>query len=100
MNQNYSMKHHFWLPLFAGLFILSRSVPAYSQVTCLTATTLTPSTTCSNPAAQPNMQNALNAVPIGSCGGATALTTYGVWYLFTATSTSSTITVGNLGSNL
>ena len=81
-------------------FILLKNISVYSQATCLTATTLTPSTSCSNPASQPNMQNALNALPIGACGGATALTTYGVWYVFTATSTSSTITVNNLGSNL
>lgn len=76
------------------------SFPAiiYSQASCATAGTLTPSSTCS--ATTGNMQNAVSAAPAGACGGATLATTYGVWYKFTATSTLSTITVNNLGTYL
>ena len=83
-----------------GFLFISLPAFVYSQATCATAATLTPSTSCSNPATQPNMQNAANASPTGSCGGATSTTTYGVWYKFTATSTSSTINVTNLKANL
>ena len=83
-----------------GFLFISLPAFVYSQSTCATAATLTPSTSCSNPATQPNIQNATSAAPTGSCGGATATTTYGVWYKFTATSTSSTINVTNLGANL
>src|SRR5204862_4838497 len=54
---------------------------------------------CSNPATQPNLHNALNAGFAGTCAGAST-TTYSVWYKFTATSSTSTVTVGKLGSNL
>jgi hypothetical protein len=85
--------------LTSFLFIILNQI-VQAQASCATAATLTPSSTCANPASQPNLQNAVNAAPTGSCGGATATTTFGVWYKFTATSTSSTITVGALGSNL
>jgi hypothetical protein len=83
---------------FFASFIFCPSI-VNAQASCGAATTLTPSTTCSNPAVQPNLQNAISAGFAGSCSGATT-TTYSVWYKFTATATSSTITVGNLGSNL
>ena len=83
--------------LFAFSFISLPSI-IYSQATCVTAPGLTPGTSCT--ATTGNLQNAISAAPAGSCGGATLTTTYGVWYKFTASSTSSTITVNNLGSFL
>ncbi|MFI5133183.1 MAG: PQQ-dependent sugar dehydrogenase [Chitinophagales bacterium] len=47
-----------------------------------------------------NIQNATSANGAGSCGGATGSTTYDVWFQFQATSTSPTINLSNLGSNL
>src|SRR5436190_16694349 len=94
------MNSRFYLrALITAFLFISVPVFVYSQLTCLTAAALTPSTNCSNPAIQPNLQNAANAGFAGSCSGATA-TTYSVWYKFTATSAISTITVRNLGSNL
>lgn len=86
------------LLIFFGSFIFCPSI-VNAQASCIAAATLTPSTTCSNPAVQPNLQNAISAGIAGSCSGVST-TTYSVWYKFTATATSSTITVGNLGSNL
>src|ERR1700747_361062 len=83
--------------LFAFLFIIVPS-KIYSQATCVTAPSLTPGISCTTTTG--NLQNAASAAPAGSCGGATLTTTYGVWYKFTASSTSSTITVTNLGSFL
>src|SRR6266536_5469353 len=81
------------------LFIfLSVSVFAYSQATCSSAVTLTTSIAFS--ATTGDLQGATNAAPTGACGGATSSTTNGVWYKFTATSSSATIIVNNLGSNL
>jgi hypothetical protein len=83
--------------LTVSLFLTVR-VFTYSQATCVTAATLTPSSTCTTTAG--NLKNAATALPIGSCGGATALTTFGVWYKFTASATTTAITIKNLGSGL
>src|SRR5436190_12716237 len=77
----------------------------YSQAannTCATAATLTPASTCT--IVTGNLQKATSATTdggtSGSCGGATAATTFDVWYKFTASSTSMAITIQNLGANL
>ncbi len=65
---------------------------------CANATTLTPGTSCSNTLG--NLQYAGSAAPAGACGGATAATTYDVWYKFVATATTHTVTLSSLGSSL
>lgn len=71
---------------------------SYAQATCATAANLVPSNTCT--VTTGNLKNATNAAPTGACGGATATTTFGVWYKFTATASTSTVTVSNLGTGL
>ena len=65
---------------------------------CANATLLTSGTACSNTSG--NLQYAGSAAPAGACGGATAGTTYDVWYKFVATATTQTVTLSSLGSNL
>jgi|GEM_PF-133006 len=65
---------------------------------CGNAVTLTPGATCSPTTG--NLQYATSVAPAGACGGATAATTYDVWYKFVATSSTQAITVNNLGSKL
>jgi trimeric autotransporter adhesin len=72
--------------------------PPPANDNCIGATTLTPGYTCSSVTA--TLRNANNSAPTGACGGATATTTYDVWFTFQATSTTQAVTVGNLGSNL
>lgn len=95
-------RRHHYLTLFLTIILSAAatvfSSAVYSQATCAAAVTLTPGSTCTTTTG--NMQNAVSAVPAGACGGATVSTTYGVWYKFTASSTNTTITVNNLGSNL
>jgi hypothetical protein len=79
------------------------SIPSliYSQATCLTAGTLTPATNCTTtaPASMTtgNLRNAAAATPTLICGSGTA---YSVWYKFTATSTTTAVTINNFGTNL
>src|SRR5438105_1019945 len=84
--------------LFIAFLFVCVPTFIYSQATCATAPGLTPGTSCTTTTG--NLQNAVSVAPAGSCGGATTTTTYAVWYKFTATSTSSTITINNLGSFL
>jgi len=94
---------HFRYPYATVIFLLLGIISfnnSYAQATCATATSLTVSTSCVQPATQPTLNGASNAAPTGSCGGATSTTTYGVWYKFTATSTTSIVSVNNLGSGL
>src|SRR5690606_33201845 len=60
-----------------------------AQATCLSPFTLNPSTNCVNTTG--NLQDAVNSAPTGSCGGATSTTTNGIWFSFTATTTSAFI---------
>jgi len=82
--------------LFFICFIIPHVI--HSQADCNNAATLTVATSCSN--TQGNLKNASSISPTGSCGGATATTTYGIWYKFTATASTATITVSGLGSSL
>src|ERR1700689_120959 len=92
--------------IFGSIIIfLLFSENIYSQASCAAALLLTPAGTCSTAGGTPssrngNMQNALNAIPTGSCGGATSTTTYSQWYKFVASGTSQIITVTGLGGNL
>src|ERR1700722_8286156 len=74
------------------------AIKVNAQASCATAPALAPSTTCTTTLG--NLLNATNAAPTGTCGGATATTTFGVWYKFTAASTSSTVTISGLGTSL
>src|ERR1700722_2587268 len=66
---------------------------------CANAVSLTaPSTICSTTAG--TLFSATNAAPTGGCGGATATTTYDVWYKFTANSTGVVATLSALGTKL
>jgi hypothetical protein len=65
---------------------------------CSAATALTVSSTCTNTSA--NMYYASSSSPAGACGGATASTTYDVWFRFQATATTQTVTLSNLGAKL
>ena len=79
------------------------SIPSliYSQASCATATTLTPGTSCTTtaPASMTtgNLRNAVGATPVVVCGSGTA---YSVWYTFTATATTTVVTINNFGANL
>lgn len=65
---------------------------------CGNATTLTSNYTCSNTTG--NLYYATSNGPAGACGGATASSTYDVWFRFQAVATAQTVTVGNLGLKL
>ncbi len=65
---------------------------------CANAILLTSGTSCSSITS--NMYYATNSSPTGTCGGATATTTYDVWFRFQATATTQTVTLGSLGSRL
>ncbi|HKO81035.1 MAG TPA: T9SS type A sorting domain-containing protein [Chitinophagaceae bacterium] len=85
-----------------GLVIFC-SYSSFGQINCSGAYTLTPLTTCVNNISSHdgNIQNANSTtVQAGACGGATATTTYGVWYKFVATSSNAAITVPSFGTNL
>jgi hypothetical protein len=65
---------------------------------CSAATLLTSAVSC-NPVTG-NLRRATSIAPAGACGGATAATTYDVWFTFLANSTTHAITLSNLGQNL
>jgi trimeric autotransporter adhesin len=77
---------------------LTHPLPPPSNDDCGGATLLTSAVSCNNTTS--NLQFATSASPAGSCGGATATTTYDVWYRFQAVSSSQTLTLSNLGSRL
>lgn len=87
--------------LFISAILLS--VIAYSQAannTCATATVLTPAATCSSTTG--NLKLATSAATdgeiSGSCGTVTAASTFDIWYMFVATSTSTTISIPTISS--
>lgn len=65
---------------------------------CSGATTLTSASACNSITS--NLYYATSETPAGSCGGATATTTYSLWFKFQATATTQTVTLSNLGSQL
>ena len=84
------------------LIIFFISLTAFSQkliaqANCSTATALTSSVTCSSTGG--NLQGAVSSGPAGACGGATTTTTNGVWFRFTPTSSSASITISGLSNN-
>jgi trimeric autotransporter adhesin len=74
----------------------------YSQASCASPATITPATTCitNTSSRNENIKNATSTSPTGSCGGATATTTYGEWFIFTPVASTATITLSGLGSSL
>ncbi len=87
--------------LIATTFTLVISTITYAQPAndnCSGVVTVTPGTTCSYTTY--NIKNATNAAPTGACGGATATTTYDMWFRFQATATTHTVTLANFGSNM
>lgn len=72
--------------------------PAPANDLCSAATTLTSASSCNSVTG--NLRYANGEGPAGACGGATLTTTYDVWFRFQATSTTQTVTLSNLGSNL
>src|SRR4026207_996820 len=83
----------------AALFLIALSVSTkiFAQSNCSNAPLITTAVDCSTQITA-DLEGAVNAAPTGSCGGATATTTNGVWYKFTATSTKATITLSGLSS--
>jgi hypothetical protein len=80
------------------IFLLITST-SFGQATCAAAVALTnASTTCTSTAG--SLFGGANAAPTGTCGGATALTTYGMWYKFTANSTGVVLTTTITGGSL
>ena len=96
IRQNLFMKSILSFRSFLILLILfSFHIDLLAQASCATAVDLTP-VNCSSG----NLQNAANAAPTGSCGGATSTTTFGVWYKFTASAATATITLSGIGTSL
>jgi trimeric autotransporter adhesin len=72
--------------------------PANDDCSGATVLTSNPVPTCTSITS--NLRYATNSAPTGVCGGATATTTYDVWFSFVATSATHAVTVSGLGSNL
>lgn len=72
--------------------------PPPANDNCNTATLLTSASNCNTITG--NLRYATNSAPTGACGGATATTTYDVWFTFQANATTHAVTVSNLGANL
>ena len=78
------------------LFIfINLSAKTFAQASCAGASTLTPGSTCV--AVLGNLKSATGATPAPVCGSGTA---YSVWYKFTATSSTTSVTINNFGSGL
>jgi glucose/arabinose dehydrogenase len=86
------------LLLCAFLFFASNSFAQPANNNCSGATVLYQSTKCINVSG--TLFQATNASPTGTCGSATATTTYDVWYSFTSVSSQATITLSSLGTSL
>src|SRR5690349_777186 len=78
------------------------STKANAQAACSTAVLLNPTSICTPTTG--NLKGAVQASvtsqPAGACGGATATTTYGVWYKFVASSATAAISINNPGTNI
>ena len=96
------MKRSYPFPALLSVLLLGLGIffssSAFGQANCGAAPTINADINCT--VTTGNLQGATSSGPAGACGGATVTTTNGVWYKFTAKSTSATVTVNNLGSNL
>jgi trimeric autotransporter adhesin len=88
--------------LFVIFLFIGLPDNVYSQASCASPGTITPATTCitNTSSRNENIKNATSASPTGLCGGATATTTYGEWFIFTPVASTATITLSGLGSSL
>ncbi|MBK7122107.1 MAG: hypothetical protein IPH68_04410 [Chitinophagaceae bacterium] len=77
---------------------ITHPIPPPANDNCSGATLLTSAANCNTVTA--NLRYATNSAPTGACGGATATTTYDVWFRFQANSTTQAVTISNLGANL
>jgi trimeric autotransporter adhesin len=77
---------------------ITHPLPAPANDDCSGATTLTPNYTCTTTTG--NLRYATSGGPAGACGGATATTTFDVWFRFQATATTQAVTLNSLGANL
>jgi trimeric autotransporter adhesin len=75
---------------------VSHRLTATTNNSCTNAYTLNQGAACTSTIS--NLQNAVNTAPTGACGGATATTTFGTWFKFTATSTSAIINLSGFGA--
>ena len=86
--------------LITAFLIISFPALGYSQApsndNCSGAITLTSGNTCSS--GTYNIRNATSSTTAGGCGGATATTTYDVWFTFQAVNATTSITLSNLGT--
>lgn len=84
--------------LFAiKLCLIVYSNQAMAQDECTSATTLTSSTGCNNTSINLSSATASSGIPDGCWAAGTY---YDLWYQFTATSTSHTVTLSNIGSRI
>src|SRR5678815_172558 len=81
--------------ILAIIIFFSISSVVNAQVDCTNPGILNSSVTCIPVTG--NLRNAVGATPAPACGIGTA---YSVWYKFTATSSTATITINNFASNL
>ncbi|MBK9531739.1 MAG: hypothetical protein IPO42_08070 [Chitinophagaceae bacterium] len=77
---------------------ITHPIPPPANDNCSGATLLTSAANCNTVTA--NLRYATNSAPTGACGGATATTTYDVWFRFQANSATHAVTISNLGANL
>lgn len=87
------------LLFFTGILLSAVSFAQPSNDNCSAVQSITPTSGCTTPTTY-NIKNATNASPTGSCGGATATTTYDMWFSFQATGTTHAVTLSNFGTNL
>jgi len=79
---------------------ITHPIPPPANDNCSGSVLLTSTATPTCTSVTGTLFRASNAAPTGACGGATATTTFDVWYRFVATSTTHAVTISGLGSNL
>ncbi|MEO7307833.1 MAG: T9SS type A sorting domain-containing protein [Ferruginibacter sp.] len=74
--------------------------PPPANDNCIGSVLLTSTATPTCTGVAGTLFRATNSAPTGACGGATAATTFDVWYRFVANSTTHAVTVSGLGAGL
>jgi hypothetical protein len=95
MTRIYYFKQAVPFALILSLIVFSNK--AIAQDNCASAITLSSSTGCNNTSINLSTATASTGIPVGCW---TAGTYYDFWYQFTATSTSHTITLSNIGNRI
>jgi hypothetical protein len=100
MKDNVLLPKHFFRLLFilSGLIVCNDSFAQPVNDNCAGVVTVSVGTSCSYTTY--NIKGATNAAPTGTCGGATATTTYDMWFRFQATASTQAISLANFGSSL